>query len=144
MSDKYYFAVFCPEDGGGYTVWFPDVPEANTQGDDLGEAMFMAADALRESLEEYVAARKDIPQPSSLEDVQASAAATIKELGIVPCGPLAYPPIAIPNLDATPVKLGISMPRNVLAEIDRKAKLNGMTRSGFLAAAALAWPAAAN
>ena len=139
MSGKYYFAVFCPEANGGYSIWFPDVPEANTQGDDLDEAMFMAADALRESLEEYAAARKPFPVPSPLKDVQAAAQATIRELGITPSGPVAYPPIAVPNMDATPVKLGISMPRNVLAEIDRRAKLAGMTRSGFLTAAALAW-----
>ena len=132
MSDRYYFAVFCPEASGGYTVWFPDVPEANTQGNDLGEAMFLAADALRESLEEYAAARRPFPAPSPLAEVQAAAQASIRELGITPAGPLVYPPVVMPNLDATPVKLGISMPRNVLAEIDRRAKLAGMTRSGFV------------
>ena len=138
---EYYFAVFCPNEEGGYTVWFPDVPEALTQGSDLHEAMEMAADVLALSLAEYARARRDAPKASSLEEVQAMALATMQELDITPQGAVAYPLIAAPNLDATPVKLGISMPRNVLEEIDRKARRSGMSRSGFLAAAALAYPA---
>ena len=138
---EYYFAVFCPNEDGGYTVWFPDVPEAMTQGNDLREAMEMAADVLGLSLEEYARARRDAPRASTLEEVQAKALATVQELDITPQGAVAYPLIAAPNCDTTPVKLGISLARNVLAEVDRKAKRNGMTRSGFLAAAALAYPA---
>lgn len=139
MPATYYFAVFCPNANGSYTIWFPDVPEAITQGGNLAEGMDMAADVLSISLEEYAKARKPLPTPSPLAEIQAMAATTIQELELTPDGEIAYPLIAAPNFDTTPVKLGISMPKNVLEMIDQKARRHGTTRSGFLAEAALAY-----
>ncbi|MDR2076149.1 MAG: type II toxin-antitoxin system HicB family antitoxin [Desulfovibrio sp.] len=42
----YYFAVFIPAREGGYSIAFPDFPEAISQGEDLSECMVMAAAAL--------------------------------------------------------------------------------------------------
>ena len=43
-----YPCVLTPEEGGdGFSVSFPDVPEALTCGDDRAEALAMAEDALR-------------------------------------------------------------------------------------------------
>ena len=44
--DYVYPALFRPEPDGGYVVTFPDVPEAITQGDDLGDAKASASEAL--------------------------------------------------------------------------------------------------
>ena len=41
-----YPAIFYAENEGGYTVEFPDVEGALTQGKDLYEAIFMAEDSL--------------------------------------------------------------------------------------------------
>lgn len=139
MAETYYFAVFCPIDDGGYSIFFPDVPEAISEGNDLAESMSMASDALTESLKEYVKASRELPAPSDLDTVQEKARAILRELDIEPAGALVYPLIAVPNLDTTPIKLSISMPRNVLEEIDRKARRAGMTRSGFLTRAAQAY-----
>jgi metal-responsive CopG/Arc/MetJ family transcriptional regulator len=46
---------------------------------------------------------------------------------------------AAPETDATPVRVSVSLAKSVLASVDQKAKLFGMTRSGLLAAAALAY-----
>jgi predicted RNase H-like HicB family nuclease len=44
---KYIFpAVFDPNENGGLTVTFPDLPGCVTEGDDLDEAMLMAAEAM--------------------------------------------------------------------------------------------------
>jgi len=59
-----YPAVLTPEPEGGFTVTFPDVPEAITHGDDEGEALKMASDALETALSFYVDARKPLPAPS--------------------------------------------------------------------------------
>lgn len=59
-----YPCVLTPEEGGGYAVSFPDVPEALTGGNDRADALAMAADALAVSLGAYVAAREDVPVPS--------------------------------------------------------------------------------
>ena len=47
MSKKTYTAVFHPEsEAGGYSISFPDLPGCYTQGNDIDEALRMAADAL--------------------------------------------------------------------------------------------------
>ena len=47
MKDKYiYPAIFHVAEEGGYWIEFPDLPMANTQGEDLEDALFMAKDCL--------------------------------------------------------------------------------------------------
>lgn len=41
-----YAAVLAPQPEGGFTVTFPDVPEAITEGDDRDAALFNAAEVL--------------------------------------------------------------------------------------------------
>ena len=124
MVGTYYFAVFCPVPEGGYAVWFPDVPEPNTEGMDMAEAMDMAHDALKLSLEEYVKAGRSLPLPSPVESVRRMAEASNAEEGFTPAGEMLFQLI--------------SMPRNALTALDRKAERAGMTRSGYIASMALA------
>ncbi|MHB8238920.1 MAG: type II toxin-antitoxin system HicB family antitoxin [Vulcanimicrobiaceae bacterium] len=54
MADLRYAVILepCPaEEGGGYTVTVPALPEIVTQGDNLDEALFMARDAIELSIE---------------------------------------------------------------------------------------------
>lgn len=63
---RYAFAcTLTPEANGGFSVVFPDVPEALTCGDDRATALAMAEDALAVALSGYVHARQDIPFPTS-------------------------------------------------------------------------------
>lgn len=62
--DFAYPAVLTPETEGGFTVTFPDLPDAITQGEDRGDAIEMAADCLAETLGARIAERADIPAPS--------------------------------------------------------------------------------
>ncbi len=50
---------------GGYVVTFEDLPEAITQGDDLGDALAQAADALEEAVAGRIRRGDPIPHPSS-------------------------------------------------------------------------------
>ena len=52
---------------GTMRVEFPDVPEANTFGEDAGEALMQAVDALESALSMYVEDRRDIPKPSPVK-----------------------------------------------------------------------------
>jgi antitoxin HicB len=52
-----------PEEGGGLLVEFPDW-DAVTDGDDLAEALFNAADCLEELLAHCINKRLPFPQPS--------------------------------------------------------------------------------
>ena len=70
MNDKFFYpALFHKEDGGGFWVSFPDIPECLTQGEDISTAYEMAVDALGLAMEERIKT-DDIPaasEPDSLE-----------------------------------------------------------------------------
>lgn len=132
----YYFAYFLPEDNGGYSVFFPDFPGCQTCGDSLDQAMTMAMDALTGRIESDLEDGLQLPVPSDFATAKAKAQAYLRELEIpdsdnAMC--LLVP--ADPKLEPF-VRLNISMQPRLLARIDRKAKSEGMTRSGFLATAA--------
>ena len=65
-----YPCVLTPEEDGGFSVSFPDVPEALTCGDDQAESLAMAEDALAAALAAYVQCREDIPVPGTAAESQ--------------------------------------------------------------------------
>ncbi|MHB0888428.1 type II toxin-antitoxin system HicB family antitoxin [Acidithiobacillus sp.] len=67
MDDFDFPVILEPQPEGGFVVTFPDVPEAITQGEDEGEALLYALDALETALSFYVDARKPLPVPSAAE-----------------------------------------------------------------------------
>ena len=56
-----------PDSNDTILVSFPDIPEAHTFGDDEGEALARAVDALETALMMYIEDRKDIPSPSRVK-----------------------------------------------------------------------------
>ena len=59
-----YPAALIPDDAGGFTVMFRDVPEAITEGDTRDEALLHAEDALESALAMYIGAHEALPAPS--------------------------------------------------------------------------------
>jgi len=59
-----YPAILERDTDNSIRVEFPDVPEAHTFGEDEGEALLRAVDALETALGMYVDDRRDIPRPS--------------------------------------------------------------------------------
>src|SRR3982751_3825592 len=57
---------------GGYTVTFPDLPEAITQGDTKEDAQLEAADCLEEAIANRIIMKLDIPIPSTPQKKQLS------------------------------------------------------------------------
>lgn len=80
---KYIFpAVFDPNENGGFTITFPDLPGCVTEGDDLEESVLMAAEAMALHLYGMERDGDAIPQPSrpadvSLEDTDPGAFVTL-------------------------------------------------------------------
>ncbi|MBO4312243.1 MAG: type II toxin-antitoxin system HicB family antitoxin [Desulfovibrionaceae bacterium] len=133
---KHYFAVFTPEPDGMFSIWFPDIPEIATCGTDIDNAMDMAADALKTMAQAYVREGRSFPEPSSLADVKKANDAFCARHGV--SGETSfYPLIPAPNTDRTTVHLSLSMPKFAVEALDRKAKLAGMTRSGYVQAMAM-------
>ncbi|HLH04967.1 MAG TPA: type II toxin-antitoxin system HicB family antitoxin [Bryobacteraceae bacterium] len=64
-----YPAVFSPEKKG-YSISFPDFPEANSQGDDDEDAFRMAVDCLNAVLEYRMEEKAEIPAPSPVRKGQ--------------------------------------------------------------------------
>ena len=65
-----YPCVLTSEEAGGFSVSFPDVPEALTCGSDRVDALTMAEDALVAALSAHVHHREDIPAPSPVVNGQ--------------------------------------------------------------------------
>ena len=57
----FYNAVLEPQPDGGFTVTFPDVPEAITEGDTEEEALFNASEVLTLTLEGRIDEGEEIP-----------------------------------------------------------------------------------
>jgi len=68
-----YSAIFTPEDGGVYSVHFPDLPGCVTCGDDVPDAVIMAQDALCLWLYDLEQDNRLIPKASNPKDMQAGA-----------------------------------------------------------------------
>ena len=58
------YPVELTPDGKFLMVTFPDIPEANSQGDSVEDALKMAADALETALDFYFDAGRPVPAPS--------------------------------------------------------------------------------
>ena len=72
MGKVFYPAVFHQEDGGGFSVDFPDLLGCVTEGDTLEEAIGMAEDALGIYLFTLKEDKEDAPAPSNPADVKVT------------------------------------------------------------------------
>jgi antitoxin HicB len=52
------------EPEGGYTVTFPDIPEAITCGESIEDALYHAKDALESAMDFYFDDKRPVPAPS--------------------------------------------------------------------------------
>ena len=74
-----YPAVFYKNELGGYTVIFPDLEYAITEGKDEFEAMEMAVDCLAGFLYTSSIDEEEIPKPSDLQEFLKDKDVNIKE-----------------------------------------------------------------
>ena len=134
---QHYFAAFCPEHDGRLSVLFPDLPDVMTSGNDIDDAMTMARNVLRLHLENISRSGEPLPQPSSFEDARIKALALYEKLSRMPVGEVFFPLIAAPDMDRTPMNISLSLPRNAVVALDRKADQAGMTLEGYITSLAL-------
>jgi predicted RNase H-like HicB family nuclease len=121
-----YIGLIHKEGGSDYGVSFPDFPGAVTAGKHLDDARAMAEEVLAFHIEGMMADGKAIPEPSSLEEVMADAENRHAVAILIP---------ARAEL-RTSVRVNVTMPEELLTQIDAFASAHGYTRSGFLATAA--------
>ena len=121
-----YIGLIHKEPESDYGVSFPDFPGIATAGTSLDDARQMAEEALAFHVEGMVEDGEAIPEPSSLEQVMADPTNTDAVAVLSP----------LKSQARKFVRLNITLPEDVLREIDAYAEAHGLTRSGFLAQAA--------
>jgi predicted RNase H-like HicB family nuclease len=112
----------------GYGVVFPDFPGCATAGETVQEAATMAAEALAGHVEVMTEEDLPIPEPSSpdaplpewLADAPGRTVATVMV------------PVELPG---RAVRVNITLDEGLLARLDKAARAEGETRSGFIARA---------
>ena len=121
-----YIALIHKEAASDYGVSFPDFPGVITAGATLDEARAMAEEALGFHIDGLIEDGQAIPEPSSLEQVMTDP---VNRDGVATLVPVKARAARI-------VRINVTLPEDVLADIDHYAKAHGFTRSGFLAQAA--------
>lgn len=121
-----YIGLIHKEDDSDYGVSFPDFPGVVTAGTDLDDARAMAEEALAFHVEGLVADGEAVPEPSSLEAVM-SAPENRDGVAIL---------VVVKSEARRAVRVNVTLPEDVLQQIDIYAEQHGFTRSGFLASAA--------
>ena len=114
-------------------VWgvrIPDFPGCHGGGASPAEAVEDATRALREFAADMIASGETIPGPSDYFDVMADLKRN-KE----PPGGAIYIPLLLDK--SRSVRANISLDAGLLEQIDTEAKRRGLTRSSFIASAAL-------
>jgi predicted RNase H-like HicB family nuclease len=122
----HYIGLIHKDADSDFGVSFPDFPGVVTAGTDLDDARAMAEEALAFHVEGLVADGDAIPEPSSLEAVMADPD---NRDGVAIL-------VAVKTDTKKTVRVNVTLPEDVLADIDRYAEAHGFTRSGFLAQAA--------
>ena len=118
------------DEGSSYGVAVPDLPGCFSGGDTLDDAFLAVQEAILLHLEGMLAGGDPLPQTKPIQ-VHISNA----DYGEGIWGFVDVDLADIPG-DKT-VRVNITVPSRVLATIDKQAKQDGETRSGFLAKAAL-------
>jgi predicted RNase H-like HicB family nuclease len=124
---RQYIGLIHKEAESDFGVSFPDFPGLATAGTTLDDARAMAEEALAFHIEGLVADGEAIPEPARLEDIMAD--------------PENRDGVAIlvavkTEARSKAVRVNVTLPEDVLQQIDRYAEVHGYTRSGFLTQAA--------
>jgi predicted RNase H-like HicB family nuclease len=121
-----YIALIHKEADSHFGVSFPDFPGVATAGTTLDDARSMAEEALAFHIEGLVQDGEAIPEASSLDDVMSDPD---NRSGVAIL-------IAVKTEAAKVIRVNITLPGDILEQIDKYAEAHGLSRSGFLAQAA--------
>jgi predicted RNase H-like HicB family nuclease len=122
----HYIGLIHKDADSHFGVSFPDFPGVATAGIDLDDARAMAEEALAFHIEGLVEDGEAIPEPSSLEEIMADSD---NRSGVAIL-------IAVKTEAPRVIRVNVTLPSDILEQIDRYAEAHGLSRSGFLAQAA--------
>lgn len=122
-----YLALLRKEPNSDFGVDFPDFPGCVTAGTTLDEARSLAEEALAFHIEGMLEDGEPLPQPSTLEAVMSMPDNQDSVAFLV----------AVADPPSRHVRVNITLPEHTLKRIDAWAKRRGVSRSAFLAEAAM-------
>ncbi len=122
---QYFYAVVHKDENSAFGVTFPDLPGCFSAADQIEDVLPNACEALELWFEDAAAVK-----PSTLDQVRTLVAVDLAEGAFL---------IAVPQVRRTGrvVRANISLDRGMLDAIDKAASERNLTRSAFLADAAL-------
>ena len=125
-----YIAIIHKDSDSSFGASFPDLPGCISAADTLEELRPMIEESLGLHFEGMIEDGEAVPEPSPLDKIVKSKdyADAVAVMGV-----------RAPELVGATVRVNITLPEKVLAQIDRKAAEQGMSRSGFLVKAAERW-----
>ena len=121
-----YIGLIHKDANSDFGVSFPDFPGVITAGTTLDDARAMAEEALALHVEGMVEEAEAILEPSTLEEMMSDPD-NRSGVAILVCVKTEQPKA---------IRVNVTLPEDVLAQIDRYAEAHGFTRSGLLAQAA--------
>ncbi len=121
-----YIGLIHKEADSHFGVSFPDFPGVATAGTTLDDARVVAEEALAFHIEGLVEDGEAIPEASSLEDVMADPD---NRSGVAIL-------VAVKTEAPKVIRVNVTLPSDILEQIDKYAEAHGLSRSGFLAQAA--------
>ena len=122
-----YIAYLHKDRKSDFGVSFPDFPGCITVGKTLDDARRMAIEALSLHIEGMIEDGEEIPESSTLDDLAGDPAMK---------GAVAV--LVSVDVSEKVVRYNITARRSQMAEIDRRARKRGLTRSAYIIASALA------
>lgn len=137
--------VFCVEESGGISTYFPHFNNASTCGNTVTEAVEFSEDLLRELVKDLLFLKKQVPMPTYDSEWAQTQVRNERDASQVPkpkemfCVLVRCPLDFDPAQNGQKVTLTLRLKSGDLDEIDRKARMLGMPRSGFLLRAARAF-----
>jgi predicted RNase H-like HicB family nuclease len=121
-----YIAYLHKDKNSDFGVSFPDFPGCITAGSTLEEARKMAVEALAFHVAGLMADGEIIPAPSTLDDLRSDPAMK---------GAVAF--LTELREPERTVRINITARKSQIAEIDRRARAKGLTRSSYVVQSAL-------
>jgi predicted RNase H-like HicB family nuclease len=125
---SYYPAIIHHDEGTAFGVSLPDFPGVIASGDTIEAAILDAEEALSASLEFMHGRGDEIPEATALERVAELEDAKDARAIVLVEARFAEPA----------VRVNTTLPRSLVARMDKEAERRGMSRSAFLAEGARA------
>ncbi len=121
-----YIGLIHKDADSHFGVSFPDRPGVITAGTTLDDARAMAQEALALHLEGLAEDGEAIPEPSTLDEIMSDPD---NQSGVAIL-------VSVKSEQLKAVRVNVTLPGDILEQIDRFAEAHGYTRSGLLTQAA--------